>query len=162
MRYMLLIYTDESLYGRMSEAEMQADMTGFAVVQRAIHGRGSASLGDALQPTATATTVTQGGKRSSPRPFGETKEQLGGYYLIDVENLDAAKDGRSSASGGSLRQDRVRPFQESIRADRAAAAPRRAVARTFRAEFGRAVATSRVRSAGTSIAPRRPCRTRTP
>jgi hypothetical protein len=114
MRYMLLIYTDESLYGRMSEAEMQADMAAWGEYTGAIMGAGASSLGDALQPTTTATTVTlEGGDALvSDGPFAETKEQLGGFYLLDVENLDAAIEWAKKCPGAAYGKIELRPIQE--------------------------------------------------
>ena len=91
MQYMLLIYEDESVYGDKADTPEM----------RAITERHMALVGDlgatrisaaGLQPTATATTVrTEGGKQViHDGPFGETKEQLGGYYLVEAPDLDAA------------------------------------------------------------------------
>jgi hypothetical protein len=87
MQYMLLIYEDEN-HGPTDEAEMArwfevTDAMGRAGVLRA---------GDALHPTTTATTVRvqNGAVVATDGPFAETREQLGGYYLIDVPDLDAA------------------------------------------------------------------------
>jgi hypothetical protein len=92
MQYMLLIYEDERINGGPEKngpvlQEMMAKHMGFAPTL------GSARKGGAgLKGTASATTVRAGnGKRTvHDGPFAETKEQLGGYYLVDVPDLDAA------------------------------------------------------------------------
>ena len=90
MRYLLLIYGDESAYGRMSEAELQADMQKWGEYTAAITAAGASPGGEALQPTATTVRDDGGKPIVTDGPFAETKEQLGGYYLLDVENLDEA------------------------------------------------------------------------
>ncbi len=91
MQYMLLIYEDEKIYG--------PDKNGPAIQEIvAKHMEFSKELGAArvggagLKPTTTATTIrtTKGAKTVHDGPFAETREQLGGYYLVDVPDLDAA------------------------------------------------------------------------
>ena len=127
MRYMLLIYTDENVYGRMSEAEMQADMAAWWEYTGAIKGAGASSLGDALQPTSTATTVTlEGGDALvTDGPFAETREQLGGFYLLDVrEPRRRRSSGRRSAPGRPTARSSCARSRSSIRADRDGSQPR--------------------------------------
>ena len=114
MRYMLLIYTDESYYGQMSEADMQADMQKWFEYDGAIKSSGSCSMGDALQPTATATSVTDkdGQPLVTDGPFAETKEQLGGYYLLDVPDLDEAIKWAHRCPGARAGTIELRPIQE--------------------------------------------------
>jgi len=91
MQYMLLIYEDESVYGADQDSPALAE-----IIQR--HMAFSEGLGDAqkggagLQPTMTATTiVTRSGAQSvHDGPFAETREQLGGFYLVEAPDLDAA------------------------------------------------------------------------
>ena len=94
MRYMLLIYTDESIYSSMSEADVQADMAKWFEYDGSIKSSGAASSGEALQPTTTATTVRDDGGKPivTDGPFAETKEQLGGFLDLEVESLDDAVD----------------------------------------------------------------------
>lgn len=88
MKYMLLIYEAEKSEPELDEAEMAR---WFAVTDE-MREAGVLRGGDALHPTASATTVrVQGGKAvHSDGPFAETKEQLGGYYLLEVADLDEA------------------------------------------------------------------------
>jgi hypothetical protein len=92
MQYLLLIYDPEAAWTTMPEAErnqMHADYMSFT---KAIQASGHLRAGDALQPTHTATTVrVRDGKISTTDgPFAETREQLGGYYLIEAKDLDEA------------------------------------------------------------------------
>jgi hypothetical protein len=92
MQYMILIYGDETIYRNMSEAEMGKLMADFGSYSKALVDAGVMRSGSELAPVHTATTVRRtGGKLvCTDGPFAETKEQLGGYYLIDCANLDEA------------------------------------------------------------------------
>ncbi len=92
MRYVLSIYENEKLWDSMSEAERQAVMGEYSDFTDGITKSGNFVAGEALQPVATATTVRiRDGKRlTTDGPFAETKEQLGGFYLIEAENIDQA------------------------------------------------------------------------
>jgi hypothetical protein len=114
MRYLLLIYTDESTYTSMDEAQLQADMAQWWEYDSAIKGSGASSMGEALQPTSTATTVRdQDGKPVvTDGPFAETREQLGGYYLLDVDNLDTAIEWAHKCPAAKYGSVELRPIQE--------------------------------------------------
>jgi hypothetical protein len=114
MRYLLLIYGDESTYGRMSEAELQADMQKWGEYTAALTAAGASPGGEALQPTATATSVRDdnGNPIVTDGPFAETREQLGGYYLLDVENLDEAIKWAHRCPGVKYGTIELRPIQE--------------------------------------------------
>ena len=92
MKYILLIYSDESLAANMPQEMMQAFMGDYEAYTRQIMDAGVRLAGEALQPTATATTVRvrEGKTMTTHGPFAETKEQLGGFYLIECDNLDQA------------------------------------------------------------------------
>ena len=95
MQYMLLIYENEKRWSNPAAPEMAAEMKEYETFGetfgKIIKG------GNALQPTRTATSVRiRDGKRlTTDGPFAETKEQLGGYYLIDAPDLDAALEAAS-------------------------------------------------------------------
>ena len=91
MQYLLLIYGDESQQEQQPE-DMAAMLKPWWDYGAWLQEKGWYVGGNALQPTATATTVrAQGGKSlTTDGPFAETKEQLGGYYLIEAKDLDEA------------------------------------------------------------------------
>ena len=92
MRYMCLIYSDEGAWARMSQAENARVMEEFMAFTASIVKSGHHRAGDPLEPTSTATTVRlkNGKPMTVDGPFAETKEQLGGYYIIEATNLDEA------------------------------------------------------------------------
>jgi hypothetical protein len=94
MQYLLLIHGDEGTWAGMSESERAAMYEEFGTYTAALREAGAMVGANQLQPSSTATTVrVQGGERIvTDGPFAETKEQLGGYFLIDVESVDDALD----------------------------------------------------------------------
>ena len=92
MQYMLLIYNDEKAFGKMTEQERGALFQQYGQFTEGIRKSGAFVAGAPLQPSSTATTVrAKNGKNvSTDGPFAETKEQLGGYYLVEAKNLDEA------------------------------------------------------------------------
>jgi hypothetical protein len=96
MRYMLLIYDEEppADAAEPTAQEMEAILAPWYAYDRALQDAGVYGGGEALQPTATATTLRMKGDERvvTDGPFAETREVLGGYYLIDVPDLDAALD----------------------------------------------------------------------
>ena len=91
MKYMLMIYEDQAIYGPDGNGPAMHEVIGQHMAFGQQHGSLIAG-GGGLKPPGTATTVrTQGGAQTlHDGPFAETKEQLGGFYLIDVPDLDAA------------------------------------------------------------------------
>jgi len=92
MKYMLLTYMDEQSWLKLSPGEQREAMEACGPhVQKLIEKR-KLLAGAPLQPTSTATTLrVRGGKRlTTDGPFAETREQLGGYTIVDAENLDEA------------------------------------------------------------------------
>jgi hypothetical protein len=92
MQYMLLIYGDETLWASMSEADVKRTMQAYVDYSKALAASGILRGGSELASVTTATTVrVRNGKTlTADGPFMETKEQLGGYYLIEAANLDEA------------------------------------------------------------------------
>lgn len=90
MKYMLLIYGDPTY--QMTDADFQAGRAGHIAFQERLRQEGSYVGGDALSPVQTATTIRShaGKPLITDGPFAETTEVLGGYYIVDVANLDAA------------------------------------------------------------------------
>jgi len=89
MKYMLLIYSDERA---LNETEREACYAESTQLARDLHSSGQYVAANPLHPTAMATSVrVRNGKRLvTDGPFSETKEQLGGYFLVDAENIDQA------------------------------------------------------------------------
>ena len=111
MQYLLLIYGNESQFGKLPEAEHGKITQEYMDFTKSIAGSGHYKGGNELDRTSTATTVrVRDGKRLvTDGPFAETKEQLGGYYVINVPDLDAALEwaARIPAAPGSVIE--VRP-----------------------------------------------------
>ncbi len=92
MQYLLLIYRNEAELGRMSPQDRQKMSAEYGAYTQSIIASGNFKAGDGLQPTTTATTVRvrDGKTLTTDGPFAETREQLGGYYLVEAKDLDAA------------------------------------------------------------------------
>jgi hypothetical protein len=92
MRYALLIYANEQDWASQTEEQSQAVNQEYMAFTKDIIDRGLMKGGEALQPTATATTVRvrDGETLTTDGPFAETKDQLGGFYLVDCKDLDEA------------------------------------------------------------------------
>jgi hypothetical protein len=92
MQYMLLIYDNEANMKNATQADQAAMMQEYGVFTESIVKSGNMKAGDALQPTSTATTVRvrEGKVLKTDGPFAETREQLGGYYLVEAKDLDEA------------------------------------------------------------------------
>jgi hypothetical protein len=114
MRYLCLIYEDESLWDRMPKAEADTIFGEYFAYNDSIKKSGHLLGGLPLQPTRTATTVrVRNGKLSTTDgPFAETKEQLGGYYLIEAKDLNDAIQVASRIPGARLGSVEVRPVME--------------------------------------------------
>jgi len=93
MQYMLLINEDESVYeGEDGAALMEKTLAGHMALAQAWAEKGVEFSGNRLKPGSTATTIKwdHGSHALHDGPFAETHEELGGYYVIDVANLDEA------------------------------------------------------------------------
>jgi hypothetical protein len=92
MQYLLLIYANEAEEAKLGEAAMKTMMADYRSFTQAIIQEGKFKSGDALKPSTTATTVRlrDGKTMTTDGPFAETREQLGGYYLIEAKDLDDA------------------------------------------------------------------------
>jgi hypothetical protein len=118
MRYLLLIYSDESQRAEMSEADMEAVMATWWEYDGEIKATGASPGGEALQPTSTATCVRDddGTPMVTDGPFAETREQLGGFYLLEVENLDQAIAWAHKCPAAKYGTVELRPITEFDRA----------------------------------------------
>jgi hypothetical protein len=92
MKYLALIYDDEKKMAGMSKSETDAFMGEYGAYSQSIKDSGHYLGGNPLQPVHTATSIrSRNGKVSTTDgPFAETKEQLGGYYLIEAKDLNEA------------------------------------------------------------------------
>jgi hypothetical protein len=92
MQYLLLIYGNEAHFGALSKTEQQKVDAEYTNFTKSIAQSGHLRGGNELQPTGKATTVRVRDKKNvvTDGPFAETKEQLGGYYLVEAKNLDEA------------------------------------------------------------------------
>jgi hypothetical protein len=113
MKYLCLIYENEGAWATMDKEESDRLMSEYHAFTTDIKKTGHHLAGEALQPTSTASTVRvrKGKMTTTDGPFAETKEQLGGFYLIDAKDLNDAIQIAAripSAKHGSIE---VRPIQ---------------------------------------------------
>lgn len=115
MQYMLLIYGDEKAWFDLPEAELQKGYQAYIDFTKDIMASGCMLAGSELKPINTATTVrVKNGKTfTTDGPFAETKEQLGGYYLIDVPTLDDALTWAAKCPGSWGGSTEVRPLNDT-------------------------------------------------
>lgn len=114
MRYMLLIYGNEIAAQGMTEEEMQAEYQGYEAFGEEATKRGFDPNGHALQSVTTATTVRvrDGKPLVTDGPFAETKEQLGGYYILNCKDLDEAIAAATKIPGVRSGSIEIRPVME--------------------------------------------------
>ena len=92
MQYLFLLYANEDGWSKMSKAQQEQGAAAYGAYTQALRKEGVLQGSNRLQPVATATTVriADGKTQVLDGPYADSKEQLGGYYLIDVPDLDAA------------------------------------------------------------------------
>jgi len=114
MRYLLMICTDESDQAALSPEEGGAILAEYAKFGEEMGRRGVLQGGERLRPVSDATTVKvrDGEVLISDGPFAETKEQVGGYYVVDCKDLDEATEIASKIPGARLGSIEVRPIWE--------------------------------------------------
>ncbi len=114
MRYALLICSDEKLMAGQSEAEGAAMTAKYFQFQDEMSERGILQGGERLRPTTDATTVRvrDGEVLTSDGPFAETKEQMGGFYLVDCKDLDEAIEVAAKIPSAAVGSIEVRPIWE--------------------------------------------------
>lgn len=114
MKYLCLIYSDETLWGKLPKSEELDMMTEYRAFGESIKTSGHWLSGFRLQDTPTATTVrVRDGKMSTTDgPFAETKEQLGGFYLIEARDLNDAVQVAGRIPGARMGSIEVRPVWE--------------------------------------------------
>ncbi|HKD04974.1 MAG TPA: YciI family protein [Bryobacteraceae bacterium] len=112
MHYLLMIYTDEVLDAKATPEQTQTVMGAYYNYTNEVKEKNVYLGGNALQPTTTATSVRvrDGKTLTTDGPFAETKEQLGGYYLLDCKNLDEALHYAAKIPGAAYGTIEVRPI----------------------------------------------------
>jgi hypothetical protein len=114
MRYALLICTDEKVVAALSPEEVQAALNEYLAFGEEMEERGVLQAGERLRPTSDATTVRvrDGEVLTADGPFAETKEQMGGFYLVDCKDIDEAIEVASKIPGARIGTIEVRPIWE--------------------------------------------------
>jgi hypothetical protein len=111
MQYMLMIYTNESRWKEMTPAEREQGVAAYQAYTEALKKAGVLAGANRLQPASAATTVRVANGKSQVLngPYADSKENIGGYYLIDVPDLDAALAWAARCPGASHGAVEVRP-----------------------------------------------------
>jgi hypothetical protein len=111
MQYLLLIYGNEAGMRSASKTDIEQMVAAYGAYTEAMKKAGVLAGANRLQPTASASTVrvADGKSKVLDGPYAETKEQLAGYYLIDVPDLDAALSWAARCPGASFGAIEVRP-----------------------------------------------------
>src|ERR671937_3117515 len=111
MKYAFTIYGDESARESASPEQLQAVNQAYGEVTQEMQEKGVLAAGEGLYPTQTATTVrVRGDDRTvTDGPFAETKEQLGGFYVLDVKDLDEAIEWAAKIPGAQRGSIEIRP-----------------------------------------------------
>ncbi|MFO0614696.1 MAG: YciI family protein [Polyangiaceae bacterium] len=112
MQYLLLIYDAESKLESMTPAETETFHKAYGTFTREIIGSGHFKAGEALKPVSTATTVRvrEGKTLTTDGPFAETREQLGGFYLIEAKDIDDAIAVAARIPSAAIGSIEVRPI----------------------------------------------------
>src|SRR5690349_11334191 len=111
MKYAFTIYADEAQRVAASDEDRNATSLAYAQVTQEMQEQGVLVAGEGLYPTPTATTVrVRDGERSvTDGPFAESKEALGGFYVLDVKDLDEAIEWAAKIPGAQLGSIEIRP-----------------------------------------------------
>lgn len=114
MRYLLMIYGDENAWGAGTPEEQAAEMQRWGDYTGWLNEKGWHLAGEALEPTPTATTVRvrDGKTLTTDGPFAETREQLGGYYVLQCDNLDQAIEAAAKIPSVDTGSVELRPILE--------------------------------------------------
>jgi len=114
MKYMLAIVGDESRFADMSEEDLRAQMARWSEYTQELVRAGAFVSGEGLQTSSTATTlrVEDGERLLTDGPFAETKEQLGGFYVIECRDLDEAIDWAAKLPHAENGTTEIRPVME--------------------------------------------------
>ena len=111
MQYLLMIYSEEGSWNKLTKAEQERGTAAYEAYSEALSKAGVLKGSNRLQPSSASTTVrvANGKPQVLDGPYVESKEQIGGYYLIDVADLDAAISWAARCPGASHGVVEVRP-----------------------------------------------------
>ena len=114
MQYLLMLYSDFSVFQTFTPEQQKEGLAAYMAYTEALRKADVLRGANRLQPTSAATTVrvVEGKSRVLDGPYADTKEQLGGYYLIEVPDLDAAISWAARCPGASHGVVEVRPLWE--------------------------------------------------
>jgi hypothetical protein len=112
MKYLLLIYSDEKTWATFPPEQQGQEYEKYNEYSQWLRDQGLYVAGDALASTDQATTVRlrDGKTTTTDGPFAETKEQLGGYYMVEAENLDRAIEAAARCPGAEYGSMEIRPL----------------------------------------------------
>jgi hypothetical protein len=115
MKYMLLIYHDEQAWNRHTEDEHQQIYLEYRQLIQELQSSGKYHVGDQLQPAVTASTVRvrDGKQLVTDGPFAETREQIGGFFIIEANDLDEANSIAGRIPSARMGAVEVRPVVEA-------------------------------------------------
>ena len=111
MKYMFLIYTEENNEAQLTSAERDTMLAEYFAFSKETRAKGVYVAGDELKPTATATTLRprNGQIATTDGPYAETKEQLGGFFILECQNMDEAVGWAAKLPGARHGSIEVRP-----------------------------------------------------
>jgi hypothetical protein len=114
MKFMLLLWGDESAWGDMSEEDAAAEMGRWDEYTKQLTAAGALVAGEGLQPSGTSKTlrIEHGDRTVTDGPFAETKEQLGGFYVIDCASFDDALEWASKLPSAERGSTEIRPVMD--------------------------------------------------
>jgi hypothetical protein len=112
MQYMLTLYSEEGGWNRLTETQQQQAVASYMAYTEALKNAGAWVASNRLQPSSSATTVriVDGKSQVLDGPYSESKEQIGGYFLIDAPDLDAALTWAARCPGAAHGIIEVRPI----------------------------------------------------
>ena len=159
-QYMLLLFADPSQGPAEGSPEAMAEWQAWGTYTQGLEDAGPFVDGNPLEPPTTATrcACATASRSSTDGPFAETKEMLGGYYVVDCDDLDAGARRRGAHPERALRRDRGAPGRADVRPGAEPRGHRLALPRGV----GRVRASCSASSSAISISPRRSSRTRSP
>ena len=111
MQYMLLVHADENAWGKLSKAQQEQGVAAYWAYDETLKNAGVLRSDNRLQPSSASSTVKirDGKTKVMNGPYAESKEQIGGYYIIEVADVDAALSWAAKCPGAQHGTMEVRP-----------------------------------------------------